>query len=163
MRLLFVFAKNNFMLKGMKVSMLLLAVVGNLAWSFSARANLTGNLTVEIDGLKNKQGQVCASIFANSKGFPNQRDRVIQKQCTNITEIPVKLTFENLKAGSYAVAVMHDQNKDLVLNRNSLGMPTEGFGFSKNPEVSTRAPKFGDAAIVLAGPNTEIKINLKYF
>ncbi|WP_445291756.1 DUF2141 domain-containing protein [Calothrix sp. NIES-2098] len=146
----------------MKVSLLLLVSVGNLVWFSSAKANFNGSLTVEIDGFKNKQGQVCASIFDKSQGFPNNRDRVIQRQCTKITDIPVKLTFENLPAGSYAVAAMHDVNEDLKLNRNSLGMPTEGFGFSKNPEVRTSAPKFGDAAIILAGPNTSIQIHLKY-
>ncbi|OUL23187.1 hypothetical protein BV372_30120 [Nostoc sp. T09] len=150
------------MRQAMRVS-LLLAFVGNLAWALSAKANFNGNLTVEIDGFKNKQGQVCASIFAKSQGFPNNRDRVLQRQCTKITDIPVKLNFENLPAGSYAVAAMHDSNEDLKLNRNSLGMPTEGFGFSKNPEVNSSAPKFSDAAIVLAGPNTSIQIHLKYF
>jgi uncharacterized protein (DUF2141 family) len=58
---------------------------------------------------------------------------------------------------------MHDSNEDFKLNRNSLGMPTEGFGFCKNPEVQNSAPKFSDAAIVLAGPNTSIQIHLKYF
>ena len=150
------------MRQGMRVSLVLLAFLGNLAWYSSAKANFKGNLTVEIDGLKNKQGQVCASIFAKSQGFPNDRDRVIQRQCTKINDIPVKLTFENLPAGSYAVAVMHDSNEDLKLNRNSLGMPTEGFGFSKNPEVRTSAPKFSEAAIVLAGPNTSVQVHLKY-
>lgn len=150
------------MSKGFRVSILLLAVVGNLAWSYSAKAGFKGNLSVEIDGLKNKQGQVCASIFADSKGFPNKRDRVLQRQCTKITDNTVKLTFENLKAGSYAVAVMHDHNNDLILNRNDLGMPREGFGFSRNPQVSTSPPKFGDAAFLVAGPNTNIKIQLKY-
>jgi uncharacterized protein (DUF2141 family) len=150
------------MRQAMRVSLLLLAFVGNLAWAFSAKANFKGNLTVEIDGFKNKQGQVCASIFAKSQGFPNDRDRVLQRQCTRITDIPIKLTFENLPAGSYAVAAMHDSNEDSKLNRNSLNMPTEGFGFSKNPEVRTSAPKFNDAAIFLAGPNTTIQIHLKY-
>jgi uncharacterized protein (DUF2141 family) len=150
------------MRKVMRVSLLLLAFVGNLAWTFSAKANFKGNLSVEIDGFKNQQGQVCASIFGSNQGFPNDSDRVIQRQCTKITDIPVKLTFENLPAGNYAVAVMHDSNGDLKLNRNSLRMPTEGFGFSKNPEVRTSAPKFNDAAILLAGPNTTIQIHLKY-
>ncbi|MCM0592750.1 MAG: DUF2141 domain-containing protein [Gloeotrichia echinulata IR180] len=148
--------------KKLRVSMLLLAVLGNLGWSFSARAGFKGTLSVEIDGLKNKQGQVCASIFANSQGFPNKRDRVVQRQCTKITDNTVKLKFENLTATNYAVAVMHDENKDLILNRNDLGMPTEGFGFSRNPEVSTSPPKFGEAAFLVAGPNTNIKIHLKY-
>ncbi|WP_414568100.1 DUF2141 domain-containing protein [Nostoc sp. CCY 9925] len=151
------------MVRGLRVSMLLLAVLGNLAWSFTAKAEYNGKLTVEIDGLKNKEGQVCASIFASSQGFPNQRDRVLQSQCIKINDTPLLLTFENLKAGNYAVAIMHDQNNDRTLNSNILGIPIEGFGFSSNPEVKTRAPKFGEAAFLVAGPNTKIQVKLKYF
>jgi uncharacterized protein (DUF2141 family) len=151
------------MVRGFRVSILLLAVLGNLAWSFSAKADYNGKLTVEIDGLKNKEGQVCASLFASSQGFPSQRDRVLQSQCIKITDIPVLLTFNNLKAGNYAVAIMHDQNSDRILNRNIIGIPVEGFGFSSNPEVKTRAPKFGEAAFLVAGPDTNIQIILKYF
>ncbi|MEH2068698.1 MAG: DUF2141 domain-containing protein [Nostoc sp.] len=151
------------MVRGLRVSMLLLAVLGNLVWSFTAKADYNGKLTVEIDGLKNKQGQVCASIFANSQGFPNQRDRVLQGQCIKITDTPLLITFENLKAGNYAVAVIHDRNSDRTLNRNILGIPIEGFGFSRNPEITTSAPKFSQAAFLVAGPNTNIQIQLKYF
>ncbi|MEH2241535.1 DUF2141 domain-containing protein [Nostoc sp.] len=151
------------MVKGLRASMLLLAVLGNLAWSFTAKANFNGKLTVEIDGLKNKEGQVCASIFTSSEGFPSDRDRGLQKQCSKITNTPLTITFENLKAGSYAVAIFHDQNNDGTLNSNGLGIPSEGFGFSCNPEIRTRAPKFSEAAFVVAGPNTYIQIQLKYF
>ncbi|MBD2414739.1 hypothetical protein FACHB389_26360 [Nostoc calcicola FACHB-389] len=151
------------MVRGLRVSMLLLAVLGNLVWSFTAKADYNGKLTVEIDGLKNKEGQVCASIFANSQGFPNQGDRVLQSQCIKISDIPLLLTFENLKPGNYAVAIMHDQNNDRTLNSNILGIPVEGFGFSSNPEIKTRAPKFGEAAFLVAGPNTKIQVQLKYF
>lgn len=41
----------------------LLPILGNLLSSANARANLNNNnhsnLTVEIDGLKNKEGQIC--------------------------------------------------------------------------------------------------------
>lgn len=153
----------NFMVQGLRVSMLLLAVMGNLVWSFSAKANFNGKLTVEIDGLKNKEGQVCVSIFSSSKGFPSDRDHVLQKQCTKITDTPLTITFENLKAGSYAVAVFHDQNNDRTLNRNIFGIPSEGFGFSSNPEIRARAPKFSEAVFLVAGPDTNIQIQLKYF
>ncbi|MEH1871658.1 DUF2141 domain-containing protein [Nostoc sp.] len=151
------------MVRGLRISMMLLAVIANLAWPFSAKANFNGKLTVEIDGLKNKQGQVCASIFANSKGFPSDSDRSLQKQCTKITSTPLIITFENLKAGSYAVAVFHDQNNDGILNRNVFGIPSEGFGFSSNPEIRTRAAKFSEAAFLVVGPDTDIRIQLKYF
>ncbi|MDB9376204.1 DUF2141 domain-containing protein [Nodularia sphaerocarpa] len=150
------------MFKKLGLSVILLAVMGNLAGTLSARANFKGNLTVEIDGLRNTEGQVCVSIFANSQGFPSNSDRVLKKQCTKIADNSLKVTFDNLQAGSYAVAVIHDQNKDQILNRNNLGMPIEGFGFSRNPEVRTSPPQFKDAAFLLAGPNTVIQIQLKY-
>ncbi|WP_017651709.1 DUF2141 domain-containing protein [Fortiea contorta] len=153
----------DLVVKGLGVNVLLLTILGNLLWSSSAKAGFSGTLTIEVEGVKNKEGQVCASIFAKSQGFPNQRDRGLQRRCTKITDIPVKIIFENLPAGTYAVAVMHDQNKDMLLNRNSLGMPIEGFGFSRNPEVTNKPPKFQEAAIFLAGANTKISIQLKYF
>jgi uncharacterized protein (DUF2141 family) len=150
------------MVKKFRFSLLLLFVMGNLAWSTSAKADLKGNLTVEIDGLKNKQGQLCLSVFSSTQGFPSNRDRAFLRQCTKISDTTLTFTFNNLKAGSYAVAAYHDANGDRTLNRNNLGMPVEGFGFSRNPEVSTSAPKFGDAAFLLAGTNTNIQIKLKY-
>lgn len=142
--------------------MILLAALGNLGWPLIARANFNGNLTVEIDGLKNTNGQVCASIFGSSQGFPADRDRVLERQCTKITDTSVKLTFKNLKAGNYAVAVMHDENEDNKVNRTDLGFPLEGFGFSQNPEIRDRPPKFDEASVLVAGENTDIKIQLKY-
>ncbi|HYW21615.1 MAG TPA: DUF2141 domain-containing protein [Nodularia sp. (in: cyanobacteria)] len=151
------------MIKKLGLSVLLLAAMGNLAWISSARASFQGRLTMEIDGLRNTEGQVCVSIFANSQGFPSNSDRVVKKQCTKIADNSLKVTFDNLQAGSYAVALIHDQNKDQILNRNNLGMPIEGFGFSRNPEVRTGPPQFKDAAFLLAGPNTVIQIQLKYY
>jgi uncharacterized protein (DUF2141 family) len=150
------------MLKQITLNMLLLAVMGNFTYTASARANFQGKLTVEVEGFRNTQGQACVSIFANSQGFPSNSDRVLKRQCSKITDTSLTFTFNNLKAGSYAVAVIHDQNRDQVLNRNNLGMPIEGFGFSRNPEVRTSPPAFRDAAFMLAGPNTVIRIQLKY-
>lgn len=74
----------------------------------------------------------------------------------------MKETFDNLKAGSYAVAVLHDKKGDRQLKRNFLGIPTDGFGFSGNPAIVTGPPKFGDSAFVVAGPSTNIQIQLIY-
>jgi uncharacterized protein (DUF2141 family) len=151
------------MLKKFSVSVTLLATLGNLAWASDARANFNGKLTVEIDGLKNKEGQVCINLFSSSQGFPGDAKKSLNKQCLPINQTPLIVTFDNLKAGSYAVAAIHDRNRDKTLNSNNLGIPTEGFAFSRNPEIRTSAPKFGDAAIILAGPNTAIQIQMKYF
>jgi uncharacterized protein (DUF2141 family) len=142
---------------------LVFAILGNLVLLPQANANLNGNLSVNIDGFNNQKGQVCLSLFSSSKGFPDNGKRAIKAQCIKIGQIPQTVIFPNLKAGNYAVAVIHDANGDNTLNRNSLGIPTEGFGFSQNPIIRTSAPKFGDAAVLVAGSSTDIKIQLQYF
>jgi uncharacterized protein (DUF2141 family) len=128
-----------------------------------AKGEASSNITVTIDGLKNLRGQICLSIFDSSRGFPSSSDRAIQGQCLKISNNPLVATFRNLKAGSYAVAVIHDANSDKSLNTNVLGIPTEGFGFSRNPQILNGPPQFGDSAFFVAGQNTEIEIRLKYF
>ena len=64
-----------------------------------------------------------------------------------------------MKPGTYAVAVVDDQNGDRKLNKDFFGIPKEGFGISKNPTVSiqTGTPKFRDASFVV-NKNTTVNI-----
>ena len=54
----------------------------------------------------------------------------------------MRVTFKSLSPGNYAIAVLHDENNDRQANRNFLGLPTEGFGFSRNPAIGVSAPGF---------------------
>ena len=144
---------------------LLLPILGNFLFLASAKADLTSSLTIEVEGLRNKNGQICASLFdkKNSQGFPSKQ--VSPSQCVKITTEmpqPQKLTFKNLEPGTYAVALFHDANNNGDLDINSFGAPTEGFGFSRNPLVLTGPPKFDDSAVEVSKTNTDIKIKLQY-
>jgi uncharacterized protein (DUF2141 family) len=140
----------------------LMVFIGILTAGWATHASMVSKLTVEIDGLKNRNGQVCLSVFSSSRGFPNQDKEAIQSQCTSITDMPVRVTFKDLQPGNYAVAVLHDANADNKANRNFFGVPIEGFGFSRNPAIRTRAPKFGESVFLVAGVNTDVQIQLQY-
>lgn len=151
------------MMKRFQVGLLLLPLAG-LLFSASAKADFSknGNLNVKIDGLRNQKGQVCISLYNNSRGFPDKSDRVLQKQCVKAAADPLVVKFSNLKLGSYAAVVMHDEDNNGTVNQDDLGIPLEGFGFSQNPEIINSAPKFGDAAFFVAGAVTDINIKLIY-
>jgi uncharacterized protein (DUF2141 family) len=146
-----------------KVGGVLLATLAGLTFACSAKADLKGNLSVEVDGLQSQKGQLCIKLFSSSQGFPDGSGKTAKRQCVKITETPIVIPFKNLTSGSYAVAVFHDLNGDGKLNRNSLGMPTEGYGFSNNPAPSRSGPPaFGNCVFLLAGPNTKINVQMKY-
>jgi uncharacterized protein (DUF2141 family) len=128
----------------------------------SNREMFNSVLTVTINGIKNKQGQLCLSLFENELGFPSNGNNAIQIYCLEVTDTQLEVKFPNLQAGNYAVAVFHDANNDGTLNRNWLGIPTEGFGFSKNPNILKGIPKFVDSAIIVTDSHTNIEIQIKY-
>lgn len=136
-----------------------------------AIAQLNGNLTVEVVGLQSQEGNVCFKLFSGSQGFPNDNDSTVQRACVAIAEtsaptppeLPVTYTFENLAAGSYAVAIYHDRDGDEQLARGAFGAPAEGYGFSNDAPVASTGPaSFEDAVILVAGNNTTIQIQVRY-
>ncbi len=42
--------------------------------------------------------------------------------------------FEDISPGTYALAVIHDENGNGKLDTNWVGIPTEGYGFSGLPQ-----------------------------
>jgi uncharacterized protein (DUF2141 family) len=121
-----------------------------------------GDLLVTIGGLKNQKGQLCMSLFKSNKGFPTDSKRAVQSKCIKINSSSVVVNFSNLSPGNYAAAVIHDANSDRNLNRNTLGIPTEGFGFSQNPAIVSGPPQFGDTMFLVVGSSTNIAIQLQY-
>lgn len=146
---------------GIQAACLLATAVVLLAFPQLVSADLKGSLTIQIDRLRNQKGEVCLKVFSGAQGFPNGNAGVVKRQCLKIQEIPMTVTFTNLKSGSYAIAAFHDLNGDRQLNRNPLGMPTEDYGFSRNPNVRTGPPQFRDAVFMLAGPRTTLKIRMQ--
>ncbi len=135
-----------------------------LAYPAHSQLDQPSQLAVEISGLNEAQGQVCLNLFNSNNGFPNNREEAVQTLCVATAEdSPLTITFEDLTPGSYAVSVYHDANSNNEFDRNFVGMPTEGFGFSQNPDVRTGPPNFGEAVFLVAGSDTQIAIELSYF
>src|SRR5262249_60890200 len=65
----------------------------------------------------------------------------------------VKFAIHDLPAGKYAVGSLDDENGNGKLDRNSLGVPTEGYGFSNDAQGSGGPPKFAQAAFDFDGKN----------
>lgn len=72
-----------------------------------------------------------------------------------------ELRFDGVETGQYALALFHDENANGRLD-TILGIPREGFGFSRNPAVHFGAPKFDEASITITGPITRVRVRLQY-
>jgi len=115
-------------------------------------------LTVVIEGIDQKPGNIGVLVFNSPKGWPEEleatfRDVVVPAQPGTVT-----VTLPDLPAGTYAVAIAHDVNKNRKLDKNFLGMPREQWGLSNNPHATIKAPPFSKSQFSLAGDMT---LNIK--
>ncbi|MDJ0734313.1 MAG: DUF2141 domain-containing protein [Nostocaceae cyanobacterium] len=151
------------MQKQFRFSTLILATLATCTLAQIAYAEPRTILTVIVDGIRHQKGEICLRVYDSEVGFPLNNTSEVKSACTQITGTSIKKQFSGLKPGTYAVAVVDDQNGDRKLNRDFFGIPKEGFGLSRNPKVSitTGTPKFRDTSFAL-NKNKTIKIMMKY-
>ncbi|RCJ14512.1 hypothetical protein A6S26_10350 [Nostoc sp. ATCC 43529] len=151
------------MLKLSRLPYFLIATLMGISFVKTVNAESTAKLSIVVNGIRNQKGEICFRVFGGEKGFPMSSTSEVQSGCAKITGTSLTKEFSGLKPGTYAVAVVDDQNGDRKLNKDFFGIPTEGFGLSKNPTVSiqTGTPKFRDASFVV-NKNTTVNIVMKY-
>ena len=120
----------------------------------------TGSLDVKIERLRSAKGVLRICLTADPKNFPGCIDdaRAITR---SVPASDRDVRFSGLPYGQYAVAVIHDANNNAKLD-TVLGIPREGFGFSRNPAINFGPPRFKSAEFgVDASPVTQT-IEMKY-
>jgi len=93
---------------------------------------LAETLVVRVTGA-GAGGQVVASLYQSADGFGSFNTRkAAQVKTAPATAGPVTLRFENLAPGRYAVAAFHDEDSNLKVRTNFIGIPREPVGVSNN-------------------------------
>jgi uncharacterized protein (DUF2141 family) len=64
--------------------------------------------------------------------------------------------------GIYAVVAWHDRNDNGKVDQNWLGIPQEGVGFSNDPALGLRGPRFSDSAIEVGPGGAVVDVHLKF-
>ncbi|MBS2012678.1 MAG: DUF2141 domain-containing protein [Deltaproteobacteria bacterium] len=141
-----------------------LTLVGTV--SFAARAPAdpppTSKVVANVGKLRNAKGSVGCRLYRSGAGFPESAEGTTEKR-TSISGEVVTLSFESLTPGTYAVSCMHDENDNGKLDKNFLGVPTEGYGVSNNHTYAMSAPKWDESKFVVeAGKDVGLGIGLRY-
>ncbi len=122
----------------------------------------TGSITVHIEPVKNNSGQVGVLLFNKAPGFPGNHQNAFKQFLLPAQKGKMTVTFEDLPYGTYAITIMHDENNNLKVDANLLGIPKEGYGFSNNARNLFRAPKFEEAKFELKQAQLTQRIDFIY-
>lgn len=131
--------------------------------AFSFAQSTCPGIHVKILDIRNSTGTVACALFEGPEGFPAE----FLNYATNLMMIKVRDTqarcnFLDIPPGTYALAVIHDENMDGKLETNWLGIPREGYGFSNDAKAMMGAPSFKAASFPYDGQNLDMTIRLNY-
>ena len=131
-----------------------LVLAAALAAAGSAAAE---TLEVEVRGLRSAQGALRADVYAPGR-------RHVVKQIVPAARGAVRLRFEGLAPGDYAVMFYHDEDADGRMGRKGpLGMPSEGYAFTRDAPVRLGPPSFERMRVTVpAGGSSAATVTMRY-
>lgn len=134
------------------------ALVLSVLFAATAGAH-AAELTVVLSDVRAQTGLIKVALVDSQAAWDGQAAPV---QATGAPPSGGQATFvfKDLKPGSYAVLITHDENGNGQLDTNAMGMPLEGYGFSNNPRVM-RKPTWDEARFDLAGAADRIDVSLR--
>ena len=100
-------------------------------------------LTVNISNIKILKGEIIIGVFNTDVNFLKE-GVAIETYTIKVNKSNETLIIKNLPKGDYAISLYHDENSDKKCNRNFLGIPKEGYGFSNNVKPKFSAPSYED-------------------
>ncbi|MEL7445295.1 MAG: DUF2141 domain-containing protein [Pseudomonadota bacterium] len=139
------------------------SLIAAIGFSATAAPALANEVTISVTNIRSSEGVVRACMTTNSKVFPKCR----QDPNSHRTVVPagetITIRFKGVEPGSYAVALLHDENDNGKADR-ALGMvPKEGYGFSRDAKVRMGPPKFKDAVFDHGQTAQSLTIKMRYW
>ncbi|MEZ5195942.1 MAG: DUF2141 domain-containing protein [Bacteroidales bacterium] len=101
-------------------------------------------ISIEITGINNQQGNVGIALFRGEDGFPMGIERAKTTSFVAIQDSALIYSIKDISVGEYAICVFHDEDLNREINTNFIGMPKEGVGVSNNPKPRMGAPRYVD-------------------
>lgn len=119
-------------------------------------------LHVTAHGAHSSAGNVTFTLYGEDPSrFLKPRGSLLVTRAP-ITGEHAELCFAVSAPGTYAVAIYHDENNNHHFDRNFLGLPAEGYGFSNDAPTLFGPPSFSAARVLVHAGNQEISIGLRY-
>ena len=121
----------------------------------------TSTVLLEVSSFKNTRGILNCRLFTKPSDFPDGEGILTVR--VPIAGPNTSCTFSNIEPGTYAVAVVHDENSDGKLDKNFVGVPSEGYGVSNNKTYALSAPKWDESIFTIAPSESKtLQVKLRY-
>jgi len=146
----------------MRISLFLCLCFGLPLSVLDANLALAADLRVQVNSVQSRHGVMRFALYNRASGFPTHEGRFAYLDVPVPETGSVVAVFTDLAPGAYAVAAYHDENGNGEFDQGFLGLPLEGYGFSRDASGFLSAPSFSSAAVLLEEGGKTIRIRLSY-
>jgi uncharacterized protein (DUF2141 family) len=137
-----------------------LAMAGlQLAPSAARASSEDTGLRIVVSDVRSARGHVRVEVCSAAEFLQDCFHSAAEPAARGVTTVLVP----NLPPGVYAVQAFHDENDNNEVDRNGLGLPKEGIGFSNDAPIRLSPPSFQAAAFTYAGGDQTITLRLRHF
>jgi len=120
------------------------------------------DVVVDVTNLRNTHGTIMACLTDEAERFPRCRDDTRSHRLSIPANGSLVLRFHDVAPGTYAIALLHDENNNGRADRALSMIPREGFGFSRDAPVRMGPPTFAAAAITVGTSALRQTIRMRY-
>lgn len=117
---------------------------------------------VTVEGVRSSHGLIAVTLYAD-----DSRRFLARRGSLYVGRVPARAGATRVcihlpGPGTYALAVYHDADGNRSFNRNMIGLPAEGYGFSNNAPTIFGLPSFSRVRMAVPRTNMGMTIRLRY-
>jgi uncharacterized protein (DUF2141 family) len=117
---------------------------------------------LSVSGIRSGKGRIVLNVFKDNETYdkeqPYKKFLFDKKGLAN----GILVVSYALEPGIYGITLLDDENENGKIDKNLLGIPKEGFGFSNFFMEERKKPSFDDFKVDLKSANAKVEIKVKY-
>jgi uncharacterized protein (DUF2141 family) len=125
-------------------------------------APVANTVQVTVDNVRNSKGLITAVLYSDDPDTFLKSGAKLDRIRVKAREGETVLCLEAPANGRYSVALYHDENGNRKFDRDFLGIPTEGYGFSQNPGFRFGKPELEETLFSIESPVTSLTVSILY-
>ncbi len=146
---------------------IMLSTVGDLGLTGRAEATPICEssgipIWVTIEKVRSSNGTIKVELYSGEAKKEGKKGKKVARTRVKAQQGETKLCLNAPSEGNYSIALYHDENDNKKFDRNFLGIPKEGFGFSNNPPLRLGMPKQKEMRFKVEHTATNLRISVVY-
>ncbi|WP_193371330.1 DUF2141 domain-containing protein [Pelagibius marinus] len=121
-----------------------------------------GTVQVAGDKVRNSKGLITAVLYSDDPKTFLKSGKKLDRIRVEAHEGETVLCLKAPANGRYSVALYHDENGNKKFDRDFLGIPVEGYGFSQNPGFRFGKPELEETLFTINSALTSLRISILY-